>query len=268
MTDPVHALQPPREATGALAGIGVLVTRPVRQAAPLAARLAALGATPVVFPAIAILPPDDPAPLHAALAALAGYDAAVFVSANAVEHGLPPPETWPPRLPAYAPGPGTAEALVAAGVADVRLPTTTGDSEGLLALPELQAVAGRRVLVLRGNGGRELLAETLRARGAAVDCVACYRRACPTDGKGLVEAFAAGRVAAVTVTSSEGIDNLWSLVDAPTRERWRCLPTFAPHPRIAAHARSLALQAIETGSGDAGLVAGLIDWAVRRPPPR
>ncbi len=268
MTDPVHALQSPPAAAGPLAGVGVLVTRPVRQAAPFAGRLAALGAAPIVFPAIAILPPDATAPLRAAFAALAGYDAAVFVSANAVEHGLPSPGTWPQRLPAYAPGPGTAEALAAAGIADVRMPTTSYDSEGLLALPELQAMAGRRVLVLRGEGGRELLAETLRARGATVDCVACYRRACPTDGTGLIEVFAAGRVAAVTVTSGEGIDNLWALVDAPTRARWRGLPTFAPHPRIAAHARSLALQVIETGSGDAGLVAGLVEWAAHNPHPR
>ena len=268
MTDPVHALQSQPTAAGPLAGIGVLVTRPVRQAAHFAERLAVLGATPIAFPAIAILPPDDAAPLRAAFAALAGYDAAVFVSANAVEHGLPPRGTWPQRLPAYAPGPGTAEALAAAGIADVRVPTTTYDSEGLLALPQLQAMAGRRVLVLRGDGGREVLAETLRTRGATVDCVACYRRACPADGNGLIEVFAAGRVAAVTVTSSEGIDNLWALVDAPTRARWRGLPTFAPHPRIAAHARSLALQVIETGSGDAGLVAGLIDWAARNAHPR
>jgi uroporphyrinogen-III synthase len=268
VTDPVHALHSPPAAAGPLAGIGVLVTRPARQAAPFAQRLAVLGASPIVFPAIAILPPDNAAPLRAALAALAGYDAVVFVSANAVEHGLPAFGTWPGGLAAYAPGPGTAEALAEAGAGDVRLPTASYDSEGLLALPELQAMAGRRVLVLRGDGGRELLADTLRERGATVDCVTCYRRVRPRDGAGLVEVFAEGRVAAVTVTSSEGIDNLWALVDAATRSRWQRLPTFAPHPRIAAHARSLALQVIETGSGDAGILAGLIDWAARNPLPR
>ena len=100
MTDPVHALQSQPAAAGPLAGIGVLVTRPVRQAAHFAERLAVLGATPIAFPAIAILPPDDAAPLRAAFAALAGYDAPVFVSANALEHGPPPPGTWPPRFPA------------------------------------------------------------------------------------------------------------------------------------------------------------------------
>lgn len=247
-----------------LAGIGILVTRPVRQAAGFAAKLTALGAAPVIFPAIAILPPDDGAPLAAALAALAGYDAVVFVSANAVEHGLPARGGWPPELPAFAPGPGTAEALLAAGVADVRVPATTYDSEGLLALPELAAMAGRRVLVLRGDGGRELLAETLRARGALVDCVACYRRARPADGAGFREALADGRIEAVTVTSSEGVDNLWALADGVTRARWQRLPTFAPHPRIAARGRALGLAVTETAGGDPGLIAGLLCWAGSR----
>lgn len=252
---------------GPLAGLGILVTRPARQAGGFAEKLAALGAAPVVFPAIAILPPTDPEPLARVHAALADYDIAVFVSANAVEYGAPDTRRWPPKLAAFAPGPGTAEALAAVGIGGARVPTTTFDSEGLLELPELSAVDGKRIVIFRGDGGREHLGDTLRARGATVDYVACYRRAAPQSGlAGLAEAFRAGRIDAVTITSSEGMDNLWTLADDALRAAWRKVPTFVPHPRIAARARALGLPAIETAGGDAGLVAGLLEWSTARPP--
>jgi uroporphyrinogen-III synthase len=247
---------------GALAGIGVLVTRPARQAAGFAQKLAALSARPVIFPAIAILPPADPAPLARAHAALEGYDYAVFISANAVEYGAPDRRRWPANLVAFAPGPGTAEALAAAGIGGARIPTTSFDSEGLLALPELASPRGKSVVIFRGDGGREHLGDTLRARGATVEYVACYRRAPPSSGAaGLAEAFRERRVDAVTITSSEGLDNLWVICDDATRAAWRARPTFVPHPRIAERARALGLRVIETAGGDAGLLAGLIEWA-------
>ena len=247
---------------GPLADLGILVTRPARQAGAFAQKIAALGAAPVICPAIAILPPADPAQLARAHAALRTYDFAVFVSANAVEYGVPDARAWPPTIAVFAPGPGTAEALAAVGINGVRVPTTTFDSEGLLALSELAAPRGKRVVIFRGDGGREQLGGALRARGATVDYVACYQRAAPASGaQGLAEAFRAGRVDAVTITSSEGLDNLWALADEATRSEWRNRPTFVPHPRIAEHARELGLAAVETAGSDAGIVAGLIEWA-------
>ena len=258
----VHSLTLPAEPAGPLDGRGILVTRPARQAGGIARRIAALGGLPVIFPAIIILPPSDPAPLACAQAALPNYDCAVFVSANAVEYGVPDPARWPARLIAIAPGPGTAEALAALGIADVRIPATTCDSEGMLALPELTNVRGKRIVIFRGDGGREELGATLSARGAEVDYVSCYRRAPPASGApGLREAFRDGRVDAVTITSSEGLDNLWALGDASMREIWRRSPTFVPHPRIADQARGKGLSVIETAGGDAGLIAGLLEWA-------
>ena len=161
-----HPLASPPAARGPLGGIGVIVTRPARQAAGLAAALAALGATPIIIPAIVILPPADPAALARVHAELDCFDIAVFVSANAVEYGVPP--HWPSRLRVFAPGPGTAAALAAVRVADVHIPHTSYDSEGLLALPALAEVAGKRVVIFCGEGGRVLLADALRARGAVV----------------------------------------------------------------------------------------------------
>jgi uroporphyrinogen-III synthase len=247
---------------GRLDGLGILITRPARQAAGLARQIAAIGGSPVMFPAIVILPPADRKALDQAQRELAHYDFAVFVSANAVEYGVGDPAAWPPRLAALAPGPGTAAALAAVGINNVRLPATTMDSEGLLALPELASVSGKRVVIFRGGGGRELLGETLVARGAIIDTVDCYRRARPEAGAaGLEEALRTGRVDAVTLTSSEGLDNLWALLGSDARARLTATPTFVPHPRIAARAGEHGIaRVIVTPPADAGLLAALLEY--------
>ena len=205
----------------------MIVTRPARQAAGFARQLAALGAAPIVFPAIVILPPANRATLDAVHAALDQYDIAIFVSANAVEYGVPAPEAWPTKLLALAPGPGTAAALAATGIAEARIPTSTFDSEGLLALPELRTVAGKRVVIFRGEGGRGDLGDTLRERGAAVTYAECYRRAAPATGAaGLSEVLREGRANTLTLTSSEGLDNLCALLDTDDLRRLRQPPDF------------------------------------------
>jgi uroporphyrinogen-III synthase len=248
-----------------LNGVGIVVTRPARQAAGLVAQLAALGATPIVFPAIVILPPADRTALDRVHAELSTYDIAIFVSANAAEYGVPAPGAWPATLATFAPGPGTAAALAAVGVGEAAIPATTLDSEGLLALPQLAAVRGKRVVIFRGDGGREHLADTLRTRGAHVDYVGCYRRAPPASGEGLAEVLRQGRAHALTLTSSEGLDNIVALLDAPALALLRRLPAFVPHPRIAAHAAAQGFTAIATGGADAGLVAGLLEWFASHP---
>lgn len=254
-----------RAAGGPLSGLGIVVTRPARQAGAFAQKLASLGANPIAWPAIVILPPDDRGALDRAHAALASFDLAFFVSANAAEFGAPPPGRWPRNLQAYAPGPGTAEALAGVGVPDVRIPPDRYDSEGLLALPELADLRGRRAVLFRGQGGRELLAETLAARGASVTTVACYRRAAPTGGVAAVlDAIDGGRAHALTLTSSEGVDNLLRAAGEAGRARLALLPAFAPHERIAVHARAAGLDARLTPGSDAGLIAGLLEWARTR----
>jgi len=261
MTNDVHSLSASHRERGPLEGIGIVVTRPLRQAAVLAARIATLGGVPIIWPAIVILPPPDRAPLERTHATLAGYDIAIFVSANAVEFGAPPAGTWPARIVTYAPGPGTAEALAAAGITDARVPSTSFDSEGLLALPSLADVTGKRVVIFRGEGGREFLGSTLRARGATVDHVPCYRRVAPQTGAdGLVEAMQEGRAHALTLTSSEGLDNLVAALGPTGRALVAQLPLFAAHPRIAERAREHGLRAVETAGGDAGLLAGVLEW--------
>jgi uroporphyrinogen-III synthase len=252
---------------GPLNGIGVLVTRPVEQAARLMARLQELGASPLLFPALAILPAAQQSVLHAVLDRADQYDFHVFVSPTAVQFGLAaltPAGTENLRVVATvaAVGKGTATALRAAGCQNILAPSTGADSEHLLALPELARLAGRRVLIFRGEGGRELIADTLRARGAEVDYAECYRRACPqADPAPLQQALAQRRIQAITAFSSETLDNLLALLALDGHSEVRALPLFVPHVRIAEHARSLNfIQVIATEPGEDGVLSGLVEY--------
>ncbi len=251
-----------------LHGARIVVTRPARQAAGLAQQIAVLGGKPIMFPAIVILPPADRSALEGAQRDLGQYDYAVFVSANAVEYGVGDPASWPAKLVALAPGSSTATALAAVGVGNVRIPATTMDSEGLLELPELADMAGKRVVIYRGGGGRELLGETLAQRGAQVDYVDCYRRDKPHgDFSAMAAAWSAGDIDALTLTSSEGLDNLWQIFGDATRAKMVATPIFVPHARIAERARSLGFAHVTvTAPTDAGLLASLLEYFASRQP--
>lgn len=249
---------------GPLAGRTIVVTRPRAQAAPLAEAIAAAGGVPLVFPLLEILPPDHPQALADGVARLPGCALAIFISPNAADHALPfilARGPWPGGVLPAAVGQGTVRALAAHGVSGCIAPSERFDSEALLALPELagERVAGRRVMIFRGDGGRELLADTLRQRGAEVECLACYRRTGPSGGiEPLLQRWRAGRLDALTVSSSEGLRYLAELLDGEGRDFLMRTPVFVPHARIAENARSLGLNnIILTDAADAGILAGL-----------
>lgn len=259
-----------RPGGGPLAGRTIVVTRPKAQAAPLAEAIAAAGGRPLLFPLLEISPPVDPTGLSLAAARLAEYSIAVFISPNAVDYALPAllaKGPWPATLRPAAVGPGTVKALAAHGIGDCLLPTARYDSEALLELPELAAgaVAGRRIAIFRGDGGRELLAETLRERGSRVDCITAYRRSAPSGDAGeLLAAWRGGRLDALSVSSSEALRYLFALLDAEGRSFLGQTPLFVPHARIAENARQLGLdKIILTDAADAGIIAGLTayNWA-------
>ena len=254
-------------ASGPLAGRIIAVTRPRAQAAPLANAIAGAGGTPLLFPLLEILPVADPLALESDVARLPGAALAVFISPNAVDHALPlilAHGPWPVGLVPAAVGQGTVKALAARGVTGCIAPRERFDSEALLALPELagERVSGKRFVIFRGDGGRELLADTLRARGATVECVACYRRAGPAGGVHiLMERWRAGRLDALTVSSSEWLLHLLDLIDAEGRSFLARTPVFVPHARIAENARASGLQKIIlTDAADAGILAGLLAY--------
>jgi len=246
--------------TQALSGRTVLVTRPAHQAAALVRMIQSAGGEAFVFPALEIeaVPAPD---LSASLAQLATADIVIFISPNAAQFGMAAIRVLPAASRIFAVGPGTARALGALGVSGVVTPDGQ-DSEALLALPQLQDVKDKRVVIVRGVGGRPLLAESLAARGAVVHYLECYRRVRPTaDAAPLLARWQAGGIDAVTVTSAETLHNLAALLGESGAPLLATTPLFAPHEKIAEAARRFGIaQVIATPGGDAGLVEGLINW--------
>ena len=251
--------------TAALLGRTVVVTRPAAQSAALAAAIEAEGGTALCFPLIEISPLPDIAPLEELARRLEQFDFACFVSPNAVDHALGVVlrrRVWPAHLQAVTVGPSSEAALARHGIAPVIAPRERFDSQALLALPALAAdkVAGKRVVIFRGDGGRELLGDTLVERGATVEYVTCYRRSRPAaEAQQLVGMARAGCLDAVTLTSSEAVGNLIDLLGADAAEVLARTTLFVPHARIGERARELgALSVVLTGPADAGLLAGLV----------
>jgi uroporphyrinogen-III synthase len=248
-----------------LAGKGIVVTRPAHQAAELTRLIRAAGGRPLPFPVIEIRDIDDLAPVHAVIDRLDEFSVAVFVSPNAAEKGMAlvrARRAWPSKLKAAAVGSGGVKALARHGVTDVIAPVDRFDSEALLELPVFALVYGKRIVVFRGIGGRELLSETLRERGAVIEYAECYRRIRPhLDTAPLLQAWTRKELDAITVTSSEGLRNLLDMVGAPGREQILNTPLFVPHPRIAETASEVGIRkVIVTGPGDGGLLTGLSNY--------
>lgn len=246
-----------------LRGLKIAVTRPREQAASLMDSITQAGGIPLPFPLLEIEPAPADAGLREQLSRVAQADLAIFISPNAVRYGLAAMRTadiaFPPATKIAAVGQGSAKALRELGFADILVPAERFDSEGLLALPELHDVAGRRATIFRGNGGRELLGDTLKSRGASVEYVECYRRSKPRQD---ISELLAAAPDAVAVTSSEALDYLRQMLENSGSATWRDLTLFVPHPRIAELARRQGwLRVVETASGDDGLMAGLVAWA-------
>lgn len=248
----------------ALAGKTILVTRPAEQSAGLGRLIRDAGGTPYVFPAIEISEPSEPDRLGEILDRLEAFDLAIFVSPTAVARAfeyLDLDAGWPNNLAVAAVGQGSAWALKVSGIKQVIAPTDQSDSEALLALPALQQVAGKRVVIFRGEGGRELIAQTLAQRGATVEYAECYKRVRPhADIAPLLQEHARQAFSAMVVTSREGLANLHDMLG----EAWRlfeAVPVFVPHERIAATARQQGMRSVHvTAGGDTGTMQAMIKF--------
>ena len=220
----------------------LIVTRPRQQCAAWLARLQALGTPAVALPLIEILPAVDAAPVQAAWAALGAVDLAVFVSPNAVEQFFAHADAhaavqaWPARTLAACVGPGSAQALAARGVPAGQIVQPSADaasldSEHLWAeLSPRRDWAGARVMLLRGDGGREWLAERLAEAGAQVEAVTVYHRSGPRFTAGeqqlLAQVLAAPGGYAWLFSSAEAVGHLADRGMSGHR-------AIATHPRIA-----------------------------------
>lgn len=253
----------------------VIITRPLAQAGALAARIAALGRPVELLPLLEIAPLADSGPLRAVLAGLADYALVAFVSPNAIDAAFAHIARWPAGVTLAVLGEGSRAALAAHGVtpanAHIVSPADAAhsDSEHLLQTLDLAALRGKRVLIVRGESGRELMADGLRDAGAEVCVVPAYRRSVPA----LTPALAATlrRLLAQSndwiITSSEALRGLRGLLGelgraAPDPQEYVVLMQqqhmIVPHARIAETANELGFTRLTlTGSGDERLLAAL-----------
>ena len=228
-----------------LTGIGVAITRPIDQAKKLSELITEAGGTPILFPLIEITPLADYGQFETVISDINDYDWAIFISSNAVQNGMPRllKQGIPPNLKFAAIGPVTASELQSFGVKDVLIPKVRFDSESLLALPEMTNVFSKKILIVRGVGGRDVLAETLKARGAQVTFAECYQRINPqTDCNLLTQLWAEKKLHAVVVTSSEAMRHLLDL--AGSSDWLKHVTLFVNHARIAELPLQLGLEVL------------------------
>ena len=256
-----------------LAGQRILVTRPAHQANALCQRLQQLGATPIRFPTLAITaaaPHDSGYPLlKQHFLDLDLYHTVIFISANAVRLAADLIDQYWPQLPLQinwlAVGSATANALHqllpdAAIVSNGN--SAAMDSDTLLALPELQQLTGKRVLICRGEGGRELLATTLQQRGAQIDHAELYRREIPVYSQSEIESIIYKSAAsAMLISSGEALINLVTLtrIDNEPHSKLINLPIVLPSQRVAALASQLGFTNVRVAANatDAAMMAVL-----------
>jgi len=250
--------------TTPLAGRRIVVTRPAEQARGLLSRIRELGGEALACPTLEIRDLENTAPFRAVADRLDEFSLAIFVSRNAVTKALALMDArrWPAHLMLATVGRGSREALEAAGLRGVIAPPGQPDSEALLALPALRDVAGKRIAIFRGDGGRTMLGDELGRRGAQVEYAPCYRRTLPTAGAApLLAAWTKGPVHAITISSGEGLANFAQLLGDAAAPRIRDTPVFVPHERVAAQAAQLGARTVQVaGPGDAEMTAALVAY--------
>lgn len=247
-----------------LAGTTIVVTRPARQAGPLCRLIAAQGGKPITFPSLEIECLQRTTPQFQRLEQ---YHLAIFISANAVECAAPHlPSPLPPQMGVAAVGKRTATLLLQRCGDNVLVPSDGSDSEALLALPALQDVHGKEILIVRGEGGRELLADTLIQRGAKVEYAEVYRRIRPAGD--LAPLLQSEEIDLMTATSNESLQNLYDMASSAQREWLLTRPLVVIGQRGAELAQGLGFHhpAIVAGeASDAGLLQAMIEWRQRHP---
>ena len=247
-----------------LNGAGVLVTRAEHQAQGLSRLISRHDGLPLRFPAVTILEPEEPQIAADLMAEIAGYQVIIFISPNAVEWGLKLlPDGIPETIEIGAVGRSTAQALAESGYPVDIVPQDRFDSEALLDTPALRSVAGKRILIVRGVGGRPLLGDTLSERGAEVTYAEVYRRQCPQTDPSLLLDRWSEQVDVVTATSNDILDNLYAMLGESGRELLLATPLIVISDRMRSHARELGFSQVilAGGADDQAVVETLCAWS-------
>ncbi|PPD57089.1 MAG: uroporphyrinogen III synthase [Methylotenera sp.] len=253
-----------------LSGFGIAITRPVDQAKKLSALITAAGGTAISYPLIEITPLADYSQFETVIQAIHEYYWAIFISSNAVQNGMPRLVNVgvPEHLKFAAIGPVTANELQSFGVKQVLTPSShiqdgdeskvRFDSEALLALPEMQQVNGQKVMIFRGIGGRDVLAESLKTRGAIVSFAECYQRINPqTNCDLLAKLWADKKLHGIVITSSEAMRYLLDL--AGDTEWLKNITLFVNHARIAELPLQMGLKVcVADAPGDDAMLSNIV----------
>lgn len=246
----------------ALQGLQVLVTRPAHQAGRFNDLLLAAGAIPRLLPVITIEAVPT-APVSLLRVNALAYDWVIFISANAVHCSLRFFSTLDhfKTLKIAAIGKQTASSLEQYGLIPTIVPKQGFTSEDFLALPQLQNLSQQRMLIVRGEGGREVLADTLTVRGATVSYANVYKRYPSGSGTALKQLHAEHQLDIICITSSEILQNLIQLLQ-PAMWMYQ-LPIVVGSARIATYAQQLGFNntiIVATSPADHDMLAALLRW--------
>lgn len=247
-----------------MTGWRLLLTRPADESAALSSLLAEKGIFSSSLPLLEIEPIPASDTMREVIQGLDRYCAVIVVSKPAARIAVDLLDRYrpqPPRLKWFSVGAATAQILEDRGL-DISFPVEGDDSEALLELPQLrEAIArpGPRVLIMRGEGGRELLAERLRELGASVEYLELYRRDLPQYPPAVLpDLIEAERLNGLVVSSGQGFEHLHQLAGDAWPQLAR-LPLFVPSPRVAELARAAGAQTVVDcrGASAAALLTAL-----------
>ena len=241
-----------------LAGLTVLITRPLEQAESLANLIQARGGVSLRFPTITINP------VNSSISDFNGADLVIFTSANAVWHSK---KYWPSHWQVTqiaAIGSATRQALADSGVENVIMPRTSYNSESLLQHQTMQRVANKSIVIVSGEGGRTLLADELMRRGAKLQKCVVYRRELPNgDMSPLIPDWQQQNLSVVICTSYDSLNNLATLVPSSYKDWLFHLQCIVMSKRARGLAQQLGFRkpAITTAqASNKAILQTLIAW--------
>lgn len=248
-----------------LKNIGVLITRPLHQATNLATQITGLGGRAILFPTIEIADTDDQVSLQAKIQQLENHQLVIFISPNAVAKAMPLIHqilpVWPPQVKIAAIGASTVKKLQTYQLKVDYSPTDIYNTESLLSLPVFKHVAGQKIMVIRGEDGRGLLASTLQNQGAEITEVVAYRRILPKIPARLP--FSQNEIDIIVCTSNTGVQNLVAMCPKMDRTWLQNMSLLVISRRMIPMAKTLGFvktPVLAENATDHAIVRALVNW--------
>ncbi len=254
--------------TSSLNDLGILVLRPIHQAKGLCTLIEREGGKAVQFPTMDIVPATDKEALDGIIKNLNQFDIAIFISPNAVNYGIEVIKQHWPEIPQHlvfaGVGQSTATELEKKGLMISICPQLGSGSEALLAEPALQDVMSQKIVIFSGVGGRDMLEQTLRLRGASVAIAQCYERHCPNvSPEPLLAKWRQNEIDIIVSTSIQGLKNLRTMIGDPGKRLLQSTVLLVISQRMADYAQQHQLSCdiiVAESAQDSAVVERLIEW--------